>query len=296
MSATVTGDDLYRTDSAARSSRIAFGALLLRDLWVLRKNLRAFIPRTIVQPLLLCFVFLYVFPTIGTGVGGGRGGASESDFATILVAGVIGLSIMFQGIQAVALPMVQEFGYTKEIEDRVLAPLPVVLVALEKVVFGALQGLLAAAIVFPIAAVVHASSIHINLQVHWLTLVTLIPLACITCSALGLTFGTIFDPRNVPLHVRDHHPAADVSGRHVLRVDDARAGQGGGPTVAAVRGADQPAGLHQRGIARGADLVQPHVAVGRLPGVGRVQRALPVGRHAELHPPGDQLVRREQCR
>jgi ABC-2 type transport system permease protein len=99
----------------------------------------------------------------------------------------------------VALPMVQEFGYTKEIEDRVLAPLPVVLVALEKVVFGALQGLLAAAIVFPIAAVVHASSIHINLQVHWLTLVTLIPLACITCSALGLTFGTIFDPRNVPL-------------------------------------------------------------------------------------------------
>jgi ABC-2 type transport system permease protein len=95
--------------------------------------------------------------------------------------------------------MVQEFGYTKEIEDRVLAPLPVAFVALEKVVFGALQGLLAAAIVFPIAAVVHSSAIHINLQVHWLTLITLVPLACITCSALGLTFGTIFDPRNVPL-------------------------------------------------------------------------------------------------
>ena len=107
---------------------------------MLRKNLRTFIPRTIVQPLLLCFVFLYVFPTIGTGVGGGRGGASESDFATILVAGVIDLSIMFQGIQAVALPMVQEFGYTKEIEDRVLAPLPVVLVALEKVVVRGAPG------------------------------------------------------------------------------------------------------------------------------------------------------------
>jgi len=199
MAATAAGDDLYRTHSAARASRVAFGALLLRDLVVLRKNLRAFIPRTIVQPLLLCFVFLYVFPTIGTGVGGSRGKASESDFATILVAGVVGLSIMFQGIQAVALPMVQEFGYTKEIEDRVLAPLPVVLVALEKVVFGALQGLLAAVIVFPIAAVVHAGSIHISLQVHWLTLITLIPLACIACSALGLTFGTIFDPRNVPL-------------------------------------------------------------------------------------------------
>jgi ABC-2 type transport system permease protein len=199
MAVTAAANELYRTTSAARASRVAFGALLLRDLVVLRKGMRSFVPRTIIQPLLLCFVFLYVFPTIGTGVGGGRGGVSESDFATILVAGVVGLSIMFQGIQAVALPMVQEFGYTKEIEDRVLAPLPVALVALEKVVFGALQGLLAAAIVFPIAAVVHSSDIHIDLQVHWLTLITLIPLACITCSALGLTFGTIFDPRNVPI-------------------------------------------------------------------------------------------------
>ena len=107
--------------------------------------------------------------------------------------------MMFQGIQAVALPMVQEFGYTKEIEDRVLAPLPVSLVAMEKVLFGAIQGLLAAAIVFPIAAVVHANGVHINLQVHWLELVTLIPLGCITCSSLGLTFGTIFEPRTVPL-------------------------------------------------------------------------------------------------
>jgi ABC-2 type transport system permease protein len=199
MSATTSADALYQTHSAVRSSRVAFGALLLRDLVVLRKRLREFVPRTIVQPLLLCFVFLYVFPTIGTGVGAGRGRFGESAFATTLVAGVVGLSIMFQGIQAVALPMVQEFGYTKEIEDRVLAPLPVVLVALEKVVFGALQGLLAASIVFPIAAVVHSSAIHIDLQVHWLTLITLVPLACITCSALGLTFGTIFDPRNVPL-------------------------------------------------------------------------------------------------
>jgi ABC-2 type transport system permease protein len=142
--------------SSLRSSRIAFGALLLRDLVVLKKRLREFIPRTVIQPFLLCFVFLYVFPTIGQGVGGGHGAAGESAFATILVAGVVGLSVMFQGIQAVALPMVQEFGYTKEIEDRVLAPLPVSLVAMEKVLFGAIQGLLAAAIVFPIAAVVGA--------------------------------------------------------------------------------------------------------------------------------------------
>jgi len=185
--------------SAVASSRAAFKALLLRDLTVLRKNLTQFIPRTILQPFLLVFVFTYVFPTIGTGVGSGGGSRGESAFATVLVAGVVGLSIMFQGIQAVALPMVQEFGYTKEIEDRVLAPLPVSMVALEKVAFGAVQGLLAAVIVFPIAAVVHAPQITLDLHVTWWILLTLIPLACICCSALGLSFGTFFEPRTVPL-------------------------------------------------------------------------------------------------
>jgi ABC-2 type transport system permease protein len=199
--ATTTG---YKGAEAGRStvqaSKSAFSGLLLRDMTVLRKNLfKEFLPRTILQPFLLVFVFLYVFPTIGQGIGGGGGAAGESRFATILVAGVVGLSIMFQGIQAVALPMVQEFGYTKEIEDRVLAPLPVQLVALQKVMSGALQGLFAAALVFPIAWAVHASAIHVHLDVHWLQLLLMIPLACIMCSALGLTFGTRFDPRTVPM-------------------------------------------------------------------------------------------------
>ncbi len=261
------------------SSRIAFGALLLRDLVVLRKRLREFIPRTIVQPLLLCFVFLYVFPTIGTGVGAGGGAAGESAFATILVAGVVGLSIMFQGIQAVALPMVQEFGYTKEIEDRVLAPLPVSLVALEKVVFGAIQGLLAAAIVFPIAAVVHSSQIHINLQVHWLVLVTLLPLACVTTSALGLTFGTIFDPRTVPLLFGIIILPLTFLGGTYYAWTTLSPVTVGRRALAADRGAREPADLHQRGLPGGAHVVGAHVALGRLPGAARVQRPLPVGGH-----------------
>ena len=183
--------------SATEASRSAFVALLFRDLAVLKKNLGEFIPRTLIQPFLLVFVFLYVFPKIGQGVGGGRAGG-EAAFATILVAGVVALSIMFQGIQAVALPMVQEFGYTKEIEDRVLAPLPVSLVAIGKVTAGALQGLIAAAVVFPIAAVVHAAGVQPHLTVNWLILLTMIPLACIMTASLGLTFGTRFDPRQVP--------------------------------------------------------------------------------------------------
>jgi ABC-2 type transport system permease protein len=106
---------------------------------------------------------------------------------------------MFQGIQSVALPLANEFGYTKEIEDRVLAPLPVSLVAIGKVTSGAIQGLIAALIVFPIASVVHAAGVHPNLTVHWAVLVTLIPLTCIMTSALGLFLGTYISPRNIGL-------------------------------------------------------------------------------------------------
>ncbi|HMG28474.1 MAG TPA: ABC transporter permease [Acidimicrobiia bacterium] len=183
--------------STTTASWSAFRALLLRDLTVLRKTLNEFLPRTILQPFLLVFVFTYVFPKIGQGVGGGGGPAAQSAFATLLVAGVVGITILFQGIQAVALPMVQEFGYTKEIEDRVLAPLPVSLVALAKVTSGAIQGMIAALIVFPIAAVVPANDVH--LHVNWPVLLTLAPLACVASSALGLTFGTRFEPRTVPM-------------------------------------------------------------------------------------------------
>jgi ABC-2 type transport system permease protein len=184
--------------SAAAISRAAFSALLLRDLTVLKKNIGVFIARTLIQPFLLVFVFLYVFPQIGEGVGAGSPGGLSA-FATILVAGIVGLSIMFQGIQAVALPLANEFGYTKEIEDRVLAPLPVSMVAIGKVVAGSIQGLIAAVIVFPIAAVVHAKGVEPNLSVHWAELLTLIPLTCIMTSALGLVLGTRIAPRNIGL-------------------------------------------------------------------------------------------------
>jgi ABC-2 type transport system permease protein len=176
------------------ASWVAFRALLLRDLVVLRKNLKEFLPRTLLQPLLLVFVFAYVFPKIGQGIGGG---ANADQFSTALVAGVVGLAIIFQGIQSVALPMVQEFGYTREIEDRVLAPLPVDLVAIEKVVAGALNGAVSALLVFPIAAVVPATPVH--LSINWPVLLTLTPLACLMCGALGLSFGTRFEPRTVPM-------------------------------------------------------------------------------------------------
>ena len=185
------------TRSAVQASQAAFKALLLRDVTVLRKNLKEFIPRTVLQPFLLVFVFTFVFPKIGQGIGASHGGPGAASFATLLVAGVVGITILFQGIQSVALPMVQEFGYTKEIEDRVLAPLPISLVAIGKITAGMLNGLFAALLVFPIAAFVPATPVH--LHVNWLVLLTLTPLALLTAAALGLSFGTRFEPRQVPI-------------------------------------------------------------------------------------------------
>jgi ABC-2 type transport system permease protein len=190
--------------SAASASRMALRALILRDLVVLWKHKIEFVIRVVVQPFLLCFVFLYVFPKIGQAVGGGGGqgagaSASASAFATVLVPGVVGISIMFQGVQAVALQMSQEFGFTREIEDRVQAPCPIWLVAMAKVLSGAMQGVLSAAIVLPIASVVHAAGVEAQINLHWWIILTLVPISCVTMAALGLVLGTSFEPRNIGL-------------------------------------------------------------------------------------------------
>ncbi|MGH9171992.1 MAG: ABC transporter permease [Acidimicrobiales bacterium] len=196
--ATVPATILFTTRSVTKASWTALGALMLRDLVVLGKHLWEFVLRTLIQPILLCFVFLYVFPKIGQGVGG-HGAVAESAFATVLVPGVVGISIMFQGVQSIALNMAQEFGYTREIEDRVQAPCPIWLVAIAKVLSGAAQGILSAAIVLPIAAVVHAPGVEAHLSLHWWMILTLVPLACIATAGLGLLLGTSFEPRNIGL-------------------------------------------------------------------------------------------------
>jgi len=183
--------------SAPTAARTALTALIRRDLVVLSKHFGEFVGRTIMQPFLLVFIFLYVFPTIGQGVGGGGGRAGESNFATVLVPGVVAISIMFQGIQSVAIQLSQEFGYTREIEDRVQAPCPIWLVAVARVLSGATQGLISAVIVLPIAAVVHAPGVEAHLSVHWWIVLTLIPLSCLAMTSLGLVLGTSFEPRNI---------------------------------------------------------------------------------------------------
>lgn len=194
--ATARVDRLPRMSASSRAASLsAFGALLLRDVAVVRKNFGAFLLRTVMQPLLVVFVFAYVFPKIGQGIGGS--GAAEAQFSTLLAPGMIAVAVIFQGIQAVSIPMVQEFGYTREIEDRVMAPLPVWGVGMEKIVGGALQGVLAGIVVFPFVLWVPATPVH--LDINWFELVSIGILGCLMGASLGLTIGTRVEARQIPL-------------------------------------------------------------------------------------------------
>jgi ABC-2 type transport system permease protein len=166
--------------------------MVIRDLTVLDKNLQRFLPTAIVQPTLLVFVFTYVFPVIGQGVGGQTGAAA---FSTMLLPGIVANSIIFVGVFSVGMNLILEMD-AEELEDRVLAPAPIVTAAVAKIVAGALQALIAALIVFPIAAFL--PSTPIALRANWPVLLTIAPLAALTSGALGLALGVTFEPRSGP--------------------------------------------------------------------------------------------------
>src|SRR3954468_13113641 len=127
-----------------RASSIFF-SLLRRDMRVARRELPFFLLRTTMQPLMFIIVFGYLLP---------RMGFMKAGYSTALLPGVLAISLTFSAIQSVALPMVQDFGWTKEIEDRLLAPVPTSLVAAEKIIAGVLQGFVAALFVLPVARLI----------------------------------------------------------------------------------------------------------------------------------------------
>lgn len=179
----------------------AFVGLFMRDVYVLRRELFPFAIRVCMNPLLFLFVFTYVIPHLSGPAASANPTASMGSgaaFSTVLLPGLMAVAIMFSGIAAVALPLAQDFGITREIDDRVMCPLPVAAVAIEKIVFSAMQSVIAAGIVFPLAYYVpttHATT-HVS---SWLFLAVVLVLASLTAGALGLTIGTAVKPQQIGL-------------------------------------------------------------------------------------------------
>jgi ABC-2 type transport system permease protein len=181
------------TDAAGYAAPL--WGMALRDLRVLRRNFVPLVTRTVMNPLLFVFVFTYVLPHIGQSFQSGSSGAS---YATIVVPGLVAVGMVFTGISAVALPLSIELGGTREIEDRVLAPVPVELVAVEKLLVGAVQGIIGGVVVFPLVYLIPATPVQIHVA-NWPLLVAVVVLASLTAGALGLAIGTIVRPQQIGL-------------------------------------------------------------------------------------------------
>lgn len=185
--------------AASRRYAHTFGALLARDLRVLRRDLRSFMARTVVQPVLFIFVFAVVLPRIGYGAGQGLSADGRAEtFTTILVPGLVASGIVLQGIFAVTTPLVMELSYTKEIDDRALAPIPVWVVGVEKIVAGAIQGVIAAVVVFLAVLFVHAPGEAPNIDFgRWPLLVAVLVLSSLLTACIGLLIGTLLPPQQL---------------------------------------------------------------------------------------------------
>ena len=183
------------TQPPARGSAVtAFVALLQRDFRVLRRELLPFAVRILMQPLLFLFVFTYLMPKIGQGAGMVGG----TNFATVLLPGLMAVAIMFTGIAAVALPLSSEFGITREIDDRVMSPLPVYAVAVEKVCFSSVQSILGALLVIPLVYLVPSTPVHVHVA-SWTMFVLTLVLSGMVSGSLGLAIGSNVQPKQIGL-------------------------------------------------------------------------------------------------
>jgi ABC-2 type transport system permease protein len=174
-----------RTGSAAGK---AFLAILWRDVFVTGKELWVLLIQVALTPLFMLFIFAKVLTSQGFVSG---------NYGHLMLPGIIALAAFLTALQSVAFPLVMEFGWTKEIEDRLLAPLPTDLVTVEKLVMATLRGLFAALIMYPIGALVLGSAPWRPSGLPLLLVVVL--LGAWVGAGIGITLGTLITPAKISI-------------------------------------------------------------------------------------------------
>ena len=156
----------------------AFGAMLARDAHVARRNAVQLFFQTFLQPLLFVFIFGRVM--VGSGY-------MPPQYKSLLLPGIIAISMVFTGIWAVAMPLIAEFQWTREIEDRLLAPIDIRWIAIEKVLAGMIQAAVAGLVVIPLAWLVLGRGVGLSVQspVEFIAIVLLVS-AFSACGGLAL--------------------------------------------------------------------------------------------------------------
>jgi ABC-2 type transport system permease protein len=166
-----------------------FLAMLWRDAHVARRNFVPLAFQTLLQPMMFVFVFGRIMTTSGL---------MPPSYKSMLLPGIIGLSMVSIGIWAVAMPLVAEFQFTKEIEDRLLAPMEMEWLAVEKIIAGMIQALIAGLVVIPTAWLVMGPGVALSGD-HVVLFVTIALLVAFLASSLGLVLGCSVGQQHIGL-------------------------------------------------------------------------------------------------
>lgn len=167
----------------------AFLAMLGRDARVARRNIVALLFQTFLQPLM----FVFIFGRVMTG-----SGFLPENYKSLLLPGIIALCMIGTGIWAVAMPLIGEFQFTREIEDRLLAPMDISWVAIEKVVAGTLQALAAGLMVLPAAWLLLRPGVDLSLHRPLLFAVVALLVALFSACG-GLALGCSIEQTHIGL-------------------------------------------------------------------------------------------------
>jgi ABC-2 type transport system permease protein len=155
-----------------------FSALFARDVHVARRNFITTMLQTMLQPLMFIFVFGQVMT---------RSGMMTENIKGMLLPGIMAIAMTMTGVQAVAMPLLAEFQFTREIED-LLAPIRIEWIAIEKIFTGVLQALISGAVVALPARLILGSGLGIHTD-HLGVFLIIALLVALFSAAGGLTLG-----------------------------------------------------------------------------------------------------------
>lgn len=167
----------------------AFLAILHRDFVVTGREFVAFLLQALLQPLFFLFIFGKVLPGMGL---------AASNFAALMLPGIVALTILLAAMQGVTLPLVLDLGFAREIDDRLLSPLPVALVAWEKVLFAMMRGIVAGSVIFPLGYLILGDRYTVRTD-HIGVLIGMIVLTAAMGSSFGLVMGTAIKPEQISM-------------------------------------------------------------------------------------------------
>jgi ABC-2 type transport system permease protein len=180
---TVTHEPLSR--QKVRYGRVFF-SLIRRDSVVTMHEFGTAMAQGIVQPLFLLFIFGRLLIELHI---------VQGHYADVLYPGILSLVTVFTALQSSALPLVLDFAFAQEIEDRLTSPVPTALIAIEKIVFAALRAMVAAVLMVPIGFLV-LGSIPLRLA-DVPQLFVVLALGALVAGAIGIALGTAVRPDKI---------------------------------------------------------------------------------------------------